>query len=832
MTSTQKKIQILAALSLVEGIAAFLWLMSMPTNRQIYSVSRLAALFGIFIVICVSAVVLYYVRTQSNTSLWLVERITNFKYRSLLSFFLIAASLTIWVAVLYKSQLLSFINESTYQRLLPILLYIVLLLLQTGIFLLTLDQEENRDAGRFQTVWKTSLILWAIFLAIWLFISTTRLGFIHDEVGLSWGPPGTPVTFAQVNLVLAASFILVLAWQMIGSNRQAVFLFLDSKKDIVIFLGLWLMAVFFWSNQPMSATHFAPPPMPPNHEVYPNSDALIFDRSSYHLLTGIGFSNHLTRRPLYVGMLALFHKVAGGDYEKTTQLQILILALIPPMIYLLASELSNRLAGLVAGGLILLREKNSIELSGEIVTSHAKLMMSDMLAMLGVTLVVYLTVRWLSRGQYSNWAPAIIGACLGLTALIRAQVLILAPVLLLFILLSRKPLKAGMKASIFALLGLALALLPWVWRNWNLTGTFVLDDRGEERLLARNYSQTPYFMPSPSAGETEKEFSSRLKTNISNFIQTHPNEVLFFISNHFLRNMAVSSVYVAPAYSADPPSTIVKDLPFWNDWTGNLTAQGRISLFINLAVLAFGIGIAILKNKLAGLFPLMVFLLYSLGNALVRTSGWRFILPADWIILLYYSIALAYLPAKIKYYFPETNPGQTGNPGRSSWKASVPEVFLLCGLVLLGASVPIAERISQANGYDGFSEIAKGDLGKQKHITSAEIDAFLHQKDTALLSGLALYPRFIKPGARIYLPDAPSGYEYLHFWLMNEEDNQIVLSLQSPPEGIPHTAIVSVLGCKENNYISAYAVIVHQPSKQILIHDPRVRLQCPLTVPH
>jgi 4-amino-4-deoxy-L-arabinose transferase-like glycosyltransferase len=830
MTSAQKKIQVLAALSLMEGITASLWLMSMPSNRQMYSVSRLVALFGIFLIVLMSAAVLLNFRKPREEFSAFAEKMITFKYRIVLSCLLMVAGTIIWVAVLFKSQWLFFINETTYLRLLPIVLYMVLLLFQAGLFLLLLTYERNRNNDGFHIILRLAFLAWVFFLLLWLFISVTRLGFIHDDVGLSWGPPGTPITFAQVNLVLAIGFLLWLGWLAIRSSQHKVLLFLFSKMDWIIFIGLWLLAVLLWYNTTMSPTHFAPAPLLPNEEVYPNSDALIFDRASYHLLHGIGFDNQLIRRPLYVGMLALFHAVAGGNYEKTIFLQILVLALIPPLVYLLTFELSSRLGGLIAGGLILLREKNSIELSGLIVTSHAKLLMSDMMAMLGVILVLYLTVRLLNRKNYSNWAPAIAGVCLGLTTLIRAQVLILLPVLLLFLIISKKPMLTGFKISGLFLLGIVLAMLPWVWRNWNLTGTFVLDDRGEEKLLARNYSMTPFSMPARLEGETEREFSARLKADVITFIRTHPKDILFFVSNHFFRNLAVSAVYIAPAYPTDTPSMLVKNLPFWDDWAGYLHASG-LPLFINLTILAFGVGIAVANNKFAGLLPLAAFLVYGFGDALVRSSGWRFILPADWVILVYYSIALAYLPSEIKYVFPAPIPVQADRPAIFLWKTSFSGAFIFFTLLLLGASVPAAEQLIHKSSYDGFLKNVKTDLSAQSNISPQEINTFLEQKGAVLLSGIALYPRYIRPGVNIHLADAPSGYKYLHFWLMNETDNQIVLPLEASPGGIPHTAIVSVLGCKEEAYISAYAVIVLQPAKQILIRDPRVFLRCPLRAP-
>jgi len=824
--------QILAALSTVEGVVAFIWLLSLPTNRQTFSISRLAGLIGILLITLFSAATLIYIRSQGKESFNGTGWITNRKFRIPLSFLLLTASLSLWVAILYKEQWSSFISESTYARLLPIVVYIVLLLLQFGVVLLLIDQPSDNDTNQFQSIGKPTLVLWGIFLAVWILASWSHLGFIHDEVGLSWGPPGTPITFVQVQFVFALIFILVFGSYLIRSGLPKLPRYLFSIKDILLFIILWGITVVIWSNQPASPTHFAPPPMPPNNETYPNSDALLFDRSSYHLLYGVGFADHLVRRPLYVGMLAFFHKIVGTDYDRTVFLQIFVLAMIPSLMYLFTSKLSNRMAGLVASGLILLREKNSIELSGVIVTSHAKLMMSDMIAMLGVILFLYATVRLLSKENPGDLDSAIVGASLGLTALIRAQVLILVPLLLLFILLSKKPLKLVLRTSVFALLGLILTMSPWIWRNWNLTGTFVLDDRGEERLLARNYSLTPYALPAQLDGETEEEFSARLKTGILTFIRTHPKEVLAFISNHLLRNLATSSVYVAPIYSTDSPMSLIDHLPYWNEWRGTLTPAGATALFFNLGLIALGIAVARAKNNWAGLFPIIAFLFYSFGNALVRSSGWRFNQPADWIILAYFSIAIAYLPSRIKLLFQQNVASQSVIERKSQVSHSTVPAMIFSALFLIGMSIPITERFVPSRGYEQFTIDAKNDLSDGKILTTDQINDFLAQENAVLISGIGLYPRFIRPNnSRVYLAEAPSGYRYLHFWLINDDDNQIVLPLQNSPSGIPHTATVSVLGCKEEGFVSAFAVIVHEPNQQMIVRDPGVSLSCPMQEP-
>ena len=832
----RKNVRILAVLSFIEGMIAFVWLASFPTDSQagqlIFSPFRLISLIGILVISCscMAVFVNSLSETRANKT---IERITNLRARILLSFLSISISLAIWVSILFKEQWLFYISEAAYIRLIPIALWMLLLCLQMGWLLLTPDLNKNILTDAPKSVWKPALILLGIFLAVWILISMSRIGLVHDNVGLSWGPPGTPISFAQVNLGFAISLVLMFAVYIIRSRFPDIHSHWSSFQDIIIFIGLWVLAVVLWWNQPMSPTHFAPAPVAPNNEVYPYSDAAIFDKSSYHLIHGSGFSNHLARRPLYVGMLGLFHKIAGPAYEDTIFLQILVLALIPALIYLLTSKLSNRLAGLIAGGMILLREKNAIELSGEIVTSHAKLMMSDLVATLGVIVITYVFVKLFMKQNHDKWVLAIIGACLGLTALVRAQVLILVPLLIIYIIIAKRSIKFGVRDFIPIFLGLVLTLAPWVLRNWNLTGSIVLDDGGEQRLLARNYSSDPANLPESMTGESQREFSAGLTQGIFKFVVEHPRDVLFFVSNHFFHNLATSAIYIAPVYSTDSPHGLVGQLPFWGEWNGELTGASGVALFINLVIVALGIGIAQAKYKFTGWIPFTVFLVYSAGNAIVRSSGWRFSLPVDWVIVMYYGIALAYIPSVIKSLLDDKNISsesiaQTSPASRNPF-LSVTIFFLL---FLLGASIPVAERLIPTRDFANYTEDARKGLIQGGVLSSTEIEAFLEQENAVLVSGLALYPRYFRPNGRFHLADTPEHYRYLHFWIINNEDNQVVFPLQNPPDIFPHASTISIIGCKEDNYISAWAVVIHTPSKQILTRNPQSALICPLVEPN
>ena len=64
---------------------------------------------------------------------------------------------------------------------------------------------------------------------------------------------------------------------------------------------------------------------------------------------------------------------------------------------------------------------------------------------------------------------------------------------------------------------------------------------------------------------------------------------------------------------------------------------------INLLLIGMGIGWGWQRFRIAGLAPLAIALTYFLASALARTSGGRYIVPADWVIYFYYVLGLVQL---------------------------------------------------------------------------------------------------------------------------------------------------------------------------------------------
>jgi hypothetical protein len=220
-----------------------------------------------------------------------------------------------------------------------------------------------------------------------------------------------------------------------------------------------------------------------------------------------------------------------------------------------------------------------------------------------------------------------------------------------------------------------------------------------------------------------------------------------------------------------------------------------------------------------------VFLFYIASNALARSSGWRFLLPVDWIILMYFCIGLAYFPSAI-----DSLRGQKKQKeGGTNQPYLKPLMFGL--LVIAGASVAIAEQLIPNRDFSDVTLEAKEVIVEAGALSQAQLDFFRRENEAAIISGVALYPRYFQPNTRFSLADMPQGFNYLHFWLIGNGGGQVVLPLQNVPSDIPHTETVTILGCETENFISAWAVVTHSPPAQILTRDPNAPLNCPLEEP-
>jgi hypothetical protein len=378
-------------------------------------------------------------------------------------------------------------TRAYFDRLVPLALWLAGLSLQTLIVLwilrhgvgLRLDGLTHMS-GR--VIFLLAILVLGGIFAAWSWAARVVL---PEEAGkLGWNAQGVPLIEGQVLLAWLAGMgmLALVAW----ANKRYATPEQRSKLqprriDLLVAFFLWLAAVVLWQSAPLAPNWFVTAPTYPNYEYYPSSDARASDTSAQTALIGEGYRFYdapYVRRSLLAMYMTVLHVVGGQDYQRVIFLQILVLALIPVVIYFLTSALSTRVAGVIAAGLIILRETNSIRLAATITTSNVKLLMADLPSALMVAIFIYLVVLWLQNPEGRRLLALACGGVLGLAMLVRLETVTFffpLAVLAAFVLFPKRRIGLWAQSGLLAGLGIILAISPWVYRNYRLTGDIFID---------------------------------------------------------------------------------------------------------------------------------------------------------------------------------------------------------------------------------------------------------------------------------------------------------------------------------------------------------------------
>ena len=171
-----RTIRIAALASFFEGLAAFIWLISIPTSGGTFSPIRLASLSGILLVSLGCLAGFFFARTGSGFAKR-IGQIAGHRAGLPAAWLLMTISFAVWVTILHKDWLLSFVEEAVYTRSLPLVTFGALLCLQAGILFLIPHLRMGTRADIFGPIWKPTLILLGCFfyrlvtiIGVWLLI--------------------------------------------------------------------------------------------------------------------------------------------------------------------------------------------------------------------------------------------------------------------------------------------------------------------------------------------------------------------------------------------------------------------------------------------------------------------------------------------------------------------------------------------------------------------------------------------------------------------------------------------------------------------------------------
>jgi hypothetical protein len=809
------------------GMAGFIWLALIPSDPKSdiffgFSPFRLllmgiqVLLFSLFFLAARNGGLFKFLK--SWISIRLDEQGKGFYLMSLFLLYCFAFSITF---ILFIPIVRNGIYLSYYYRLLPLATWILFLSVTTPLCLLILTrQRKPAPLPADHSIFKSAVLILFGLLAIWAFIRLTGLGTIPDPSYWDDHKP-VPILEGQLFLVfwvaaLITPLIFILGKKISSKTRKANLPGRSGWLDLGIFLIIWLSAFWIWMQQPVPNSYFTPPVKPPNYEVYPYSDARIHDSDALGILLGeVNSSGRIIRRPLYAVFLAGLHGIAGNEYSSIILLQTVILALVPAILYQLMKKLGIRSAGVLLAIFTILIELNTLQVSSLTTTSNTKILMTEWPTMLLLVCLVFSLMSWSGKKGNHNILSLVIGGLLGALILLRSQCLVLIPfILIIFILKLRKDHRKLLLSSLVFGLGIALMIIPLLMRNWQIIGKITFEDpRYTQAVIQRFENQET--VNGLSQQETLDESNSDLFGSAIRFMLKNPVQYIGFMTNNFLHN-EVLDIFILPVRST-PVEGLAnlftpKDL-FWLDEKNDIQFPQMLLIVTYLFIFGIGLATAWKKWNLTGMIPFIIHLAYNFSNSVSRISGWRFILPVQWIIIAYFSIGLVVimgrvlqffgLPGKVIFLTQKSNANSLLE-NENQWIYFQPKFSLtLLAIFLIGIAIPGLMQWTPVRYLNQDRSALIQELNDDQRSVGdtqlkKDMDKMLQDDHISLIKGEAFYPRFyagndgepgLNPGIYRSLP-----YSRLVFLLIGAKHQELLLSLKASPEYFPNGAEVIVVG--------------------------------------
>jgi len=691
-----------------------------------------------------------------------------------------------------------------FERLSPLLWYLLILSIQITFFLLFIKNGFHRESLRQnKNIYIASIIAFCFLLLVLLLVSITKLGITKDDA--YWGEPGVPILGWQFALaiLLGAGILNYQLSRSIPLGRIT-----DSPNspllNFLLPLSIWLTASTLWLGVPIDSLRnsFYAPITPPYTTPFPYSDAGFYDYLSQSLLIGTDFLGGIPPRPLYVTFLAALHFLFGQDYVKIISAQTLVLALFPVVLYLLGSKLHSRAAGVTIAFFAIFRELTTLWISSNTRTASAKMFVTDFTTAMGVAFTCLVAVWWLERRDTKS--TMIAGGAFGILLLLRTQSLIILPILFILAFFAyQKRMKEWLVAGITFGLVMAVTIAPWLIHNYTVTGKIAFDDPAQMAVIYSQYSFGENLDLSQFDFETES-----LGSRLISFTLANPGYVGGFIANHFL-NTQIGGLLALPMIERFDGLLAPVNL-YWTTWDGTLPWYNLVLIIFYLAIIAVGIGASWNRLKWLGLTPLAFNIGYALANGIARFSSWRYNLPVDWVVYFYFGVGAIEILSWVSLLFGARIFGvrklASDNTNSKLFDSKIwKRALIVAAFVLVGALPWIAKGVSQPRYTTTDEELIEQVIAQG--VTSEELETFLSQPNSQIIEGMILYPRFFRRDDGIFSAHPwaiyrARDYSRLGFLVLNDRAVSAVFPANKPL-AFPHGSDMIVLGCTREDHVEA-----------------------------
>ena len=727
-----------------------------PKNAWLFGFSalRVALVGGIWILATVLLAGGFLARSHklSLNSAWLLDKGKLLRYSIYgFSFLLIIWG---WLALFCPPYLF---NRQIYifERIQPASVTVGVLLTQSWLFFLYARGRLNFRQpikAAFQKYYRPALIFAVVLAGLEIFIISSKFGLLSNIIFAN--VPGVPLAGIQFFLIL----LLTAVWiAFVPPLEDTPFMKALNRYRLIPIL-IFLAAFLTWGLTPMVSHFFSLVPAPPSFQPFPFSDARTYDIGGISILHGYGIYFHQnTDKPLYMLFLGLLHLLAGFDYKLIVWLQLIILAFIPVFLFELGKKFHGAALGICLAFVLIIRQRNAIVLSNNISSVNPKLVMSEEIVLLMLVLLAYLAFRWMRERKI--WQALLCGATIGAGSLLRLNPLFLYPAFALLIIPVFRP--SGKKFLMRHLVAYSLAffvlVVPWLLTSVDPQGTPWIFSRIQS-VINQRYSgnlvpvQNPAISSPPTVEPPVPSSGEATPTPASNAANL-PGGIVPRFLYHLLHNYSTSAM-------ALPDSLLYADLrhlsqrTYWIDnsgWPGDLYPSEAGFIFLNLFLLAVGLGYSWVHYRWAGLIPLTIFFAYSVSLAFAMNSGGRYLVPIDWVFYFYYLLAIVATFQFIRNVLTRTEQKQAAienqNPTRRiSDRAKLG--FSSAGILLVAGLLPITNFITP-------SLVASSE--NQAEIATARQNISAHEGPGVVIAyGNILYP-YYRDGSLLFDLLTPAG---------------------------------------------------------------------------
>ena len=812
----------------IEGLLCVIWLLSIPSSPGglIFglSLNRLLLISVPWVSSLLFLVLLLWSFFWASAIRKKIHKIIDQKITRLIFIIAVILSISSW-CFLFFFNLLNYAKFQYFsERSLPLIVWGVV----TGLTILVFFQYSPKNKVPYVRSFDLRLFL-PIFIIILVLFSLpfiSGIGLYTKDVTVN--DLGIPLWEWQIVFTMGLLFLLTYSKGIFANTElfnQIKIEKIQKYLPIILFVTFWLFAFIFWKNQPLPTNnYFAPRVLPPNFETYPFSDAERYSLDSIRIINGIT-SNFIISKPFHAIYLALLNIFGNLNYEKVILGQTLILALFPSILFLIGKEIRGNILGLGLGIFAIFREINAIQAANIANVANTKLLLSDLPSTLILSVIILFMLRWIKK-PHGKYYPIILGGILGILILYRAQYLIFIPVFIgIAFLLYWKNFKRILLFSGIFILCLSAIVLPLLFRNHSISGFFWFDSSDYMSGFTENYvladPENPTF-PQDQSQDQSNLVQSLIRSNY-----------LFDISDNFFRNL-ISTFLIFPIRingSQDLQElSVIKD-NFWAEANHYNSPSNLLLALLNLVLLITGLYLFISADWKIALSCIAIYLTQNLSSALFRFSGWRFIMPVDWMILFIYIIGIFGL-FEILRLMPRIlkekqiiKPLSTDLNVKNELKAGIP--FLIVFL-LIGSILPIRELFPARVGNMSKSEVCsylENNISQDKYPLVREKAVLLcNSESSTAREGAVIYPRFFERGQGFY--DIPTDVFYgkqdfsrMVLRFSSDDLLKLYLPLGNIGENIRITNGSPALILAETDQLPKIQLIVLQERKDILFYS-------------